>query len=79
MIPANNRPPRKSFDKVRGITGMAMGVFYFAIAYWVVYMEQIGQFNIGKTFSYLAAGLMVMYGAFRIFRGYRIYKGSAQQ
>jgi len=76
--PPNNRSPKKSIHKVRAITGMVMGLFYFFVAYWVVYMERIEQIHIGKTFSYLAATLMVLYGLFRIYRGYLILKNEAK-
>lgn len=69
----NNRP-KKSLNKARGLAGMGMGVFYLFVAVWVVYMENVGQFNIGKTFSYLVGALMTFYGIFRIYRGQRIYK-----
>lgn len=53
---------------------MAMGLFYFFVAYWVIHLEEIGQINVGTTFSYVAAGLMAVYGLFRIYRGYVILK-----
>lgn len=77
MNNSSSEPPqRKSYNKIRGYTGMGMGLFYFFVAYWVVYMEQIGKIEIGATFSYIAAALMVMYGLFRIYRGYTILRNS---
>lgn len=69
----NNR--RKSFNRVRGIMGLSMGIIYLIIAVGVVYFEQKGQINIGKTLSYMIGGLMFFYGIFRIYRGYKQIKG----
>lgn len=79
LQPQNNREPKKPLNKVRGYSGMVMGLFYFFIAYWVIHLEQIGQIHIGRPFSYLAAGLMAAYGLFRIYRGFIILKNENQQ
>ena len=72
--PENNKTPKKSLLKVRGYSGMVMGLFYFFVAYWVIHLEKIGQIHIGTTFSYLAAALMALYGLFRIYRGFKLLK-----
>lgn len=66
---------KKSFDNIRGIMGMSMGVIYLIIAACVVYFERIKQIDIGEVFSYIVAGLMAAYGIFRIYRGYKMMKG----
>lgn len=66
---------KKSFNSVRGIMGMSMGVIYLIIAVCVVYFEKIHQIDIGEIFSYMAGGLMAAYGIFRIYRGYKMMKG----
>lgn len=66
---------KKSFNNIRGIMGMSMGVIYLVIACCVVYFEKIHQINIGETFSYIVAGLMAGYGIFRIYRGFKQMKG----
>lgn len=60
---------RRSLEKMKGFTGISMGVFYIAIAVLVVYFEKAGRIHIGSTFSYLVSALMAAYGAFRIYRG----------
>lgn len=72
--PGNNRQ-RKSFDHIRGIMGMSMGVIYLIIALAVIYMQRAKQINIGDTLSYIIAALMAAYGIFRIYRGYKQMKG----
>ena len=68
---------RTSFNKIRGYTGMGMGVIYLIIAACVVYFEKVKQIDIGEVFSYIVAGLMAGYGIFRIYRGYKMMKGEA--
>jgi hypothetical protein len=70
-----NRNSRQSFNKIRGMMGMAMGLIYIVIACCVVYFEKIKQIDIGETFSYIVAGLMAGYGIFRIYRGLKQMKG----
>ncbi len=72
--PDNNRQ-RKSFDQIRGIMGISMGVIYVIIAFAVVYMQRAKQINIGDTLSYIIAALMAAYGIFRMYRGYKQMKG----
>ena len=66
---------RKSFNNIRGVMGMSMGVIYIVIACCVVYFERIHQIDIGETFSYIVAGLMAAYGIFRIYRGFKQMRG----
>lgn len=72
--PDNNRQ-RKSFDNIRGIMGMSMGVIYVIISFAVVYMQKAKQINIGDTLSYIIAALMAAYGIFRIYRGFKQMRG----
>jgi len=67
---------RNSMNNVRGIMGMTMGVIYVALAVAVIYFQRSGQIlQDQQTLSYLIAGLMVGYGIFRVYRGYKIFKG----
>jgi len=71
------RPDRRnSMNNVRGIMGMAMGVIYVVLAFAVVYFQRSGQIlQDQQTLSFVIAGLMVGYGIFRVYRGYKIFKG----
>ena len=71
----DNYRQRKSFDHIRCIMGISMGVIYVIIAFAVVYMQRAKQINIGDTLSYIIAGLMAAYGIFRMYRGYKQMKG----
>jgi hypothetical protein len=67
---------RSSFNKVRGYTGMSMGVIYLIIAGFIVNFAKADPFHLrtGTGISYLIAGLMGAYGIFRIYRGYKMSK-----
>jgi len=75
MSTSNAQKRRNQFDRLRGLTGMAMGGFYILLGFLVGYSEQIDFFEIGGL-SYLVAGLMVLYGVFRIYRGWNIRKNA---
>lgn len=66
---------KKSFNSVRGIMGISMGLIYVIIAVLVIYFQRSGQLNIGATISYIIAGLMAGYGIFRVYRGYKQMTG----
>lgn len=66
---------RQNMNNARGIAGMAMGILYIVIAFFVVYFEQKKQIDIGAGLSYVLGGIMVLYGIFRMYRGYKMMKG----
>ncbi|RYZ36845.1 MAG: hypothetical protein EOP49_32240 [Sphingobacteriales bacterium] len=67
---------KKSFDNVRGIMGMSMGVIYCIIAAALVYMKSKGELaDLDRILVYALAGLMGAYGLFRIYRGFKMSKG----
>ena len=73
--------PRKnhknSFDKVRGITGMAMGIVYIMAAFMVVFAEKHRMIDIGITTAFIIGILAFLYGIFRIYRGWKINRNAA--
>lgn len=69
---------KKSFDQVRGIMGLSMGVIYCIIGACLIYFKSQGQLqNLDQILVYAIAGLMAAYGIFRIYRGYKMMKGEA--
>lgn len=66
---------RQSFHKMRGYTGMAMGVIYLIIAGFILNFAKVDPMHIGTGISYVVGGLMAAYGIFRIYRGYKLSKG----
>lgn len=67
-----SKPRQNQMDKVRSLTGMAMGVVYIFVAAFLVFANQKKMLNLGDTTSYLVASLAVLYGLFRIWRGWQI-------
>lgn len=66
---------KKNFDKMRGYAGMGMGAIYLIIAITMLVYAKVDPFHIGAGISYVVAGLMIAYGVFRIYRGYKLSKG----
>ncbi len=67
---------RASFHKMRGYTGIAMGVIYLIIAGFIFNFAKVDPLHVGTGISYAISGLMAAYGVFRIYRGYKISKDS---
>jgi hypothetical protein len=67
---------KKSMDNARGIMGITMGVLYCFIGSVMIYFKSAGEFQqVDKMVVYALAGLMIAYGLFRIYRGYKMTKG----
>ena len=66
---------RKNFDKMRGYAGMGMGAIYLIIAITILTYAKVDPFHIGTGISYVVSALMLAYGIFRIYRGYKLSKG----
>ena len=71
----NNRP-QGPMTKARGIGSIVMGILYFAMSYVVIVFQNEGKIQIGQTFSYIAAGFLIFYGIFRIYRGWNMLKNA---
>ncbi|KAA5533650.1 hypothetical protein F0919_14025 [Taibaiella lutea] len=66
---------KKNFDKMRGYAGMGMGAVYLIIGITILTYSKVDPFHIGTGISYVVSGLMLAYGIFRIYRGYKLSKG----
>ncbi len=55
---------------------IAMGILYLAIGSAVMYLKYFGAFELPIGLAYLLGGLMLVYGTFRIWRGWRDLKMS---
>lgn len=76
-----NQQPRKKelgkrMDKVRGLTGMAMGIVYIVVGVLIILAEQKKMLQLGTTLSWMLGLLAVLYGLFRIWRGWQIRKNA---
>ena len=50
---------------------IVMGLVLIALAYAVVHFHRFGTLELSNTTSYTLAGIMTVYGLFRIWRGTR--------
>lgn len=73
------KPRSNQMDKVRGLTGVAMGLVYVFVGVFMVFANQKKILQLGATTAWLVASLSVIYGLFRIWRGWQIRKKSTQQ
>lgn len=71
--------PRKRpnpIEKARGLTGMAMGIIYILVGIFMFVANQKKMLHLGNTFTYIAASLVILYGGFRVWRGWYIRKNA---
>jgi uncharacterized membrane protein HdeD (DUF308 family) len=66
---------KKSMNNARGIMGLSMGVVYCIFGSFLIYFKSLGQFEqVDKTVVYALAGLMIAYGIFRVYRGFKMMR-----
>jgi len=67
-------------DKMRGLTGMAMGVIYILVGIFMLVAEN-KLFNLGNddVLTYLIASVAILYGLFRIWRGWTMRKNAGRR
>lgn len=58
---------------MRSVVDYTMGVIYLAASYAFIFAEKIGlnMISFPKSFRYVFGGICAVYGAWRIYRGYR--------
>ena len=58
---------------MRSILDFTMGALYLAAAFFLFFSEKMGIEinNFDKSFRYIFGGICALYGAWRIYRGYR--------
>lgn len=66
--------PRHGYNRFRATMHICMGILYAILGSVVIYLQQFGAVALAKPLAYTAGGLMIIYGAFRIWRGYRDIK-----
>lgn len=71
MAEGNKDGRTKRYVMMRSIMDFGMGFLYVAVAAFLTFSDKLG-FNLAfppKPFSYIFAGLCLLYGGFRIYRG----------
>lgn len=64
---------QKAYANRRAVMDYGMGLIYTAMGLFFLFSDQLGvelEFPT-KPFSYIFAGLCLLYGGFRIYRGYK--------
>ncbi len=58
------------------IADMAMGALYVVFGCWILVVKKFGNFELTGTLAYCMIGLLLVYGGFRLYRGFSAYKAS---
>ncbi|HVM88942.1 MAG TPA: hypothetical protein VMT76_12205 [Puia sp.] len=62
----------KGYILMRAIMDYGMGVLIFFLGIFFMFSKQLGfAFNVDNFYRYFFAGLCMLYGGFRIYRGYK--------
>ncbi len=63
----------RNFSTMRSILDYTMGVLYIAAAAFLFFAEKMGleMVNFDKSFRYIFGSICLMYGFWRLYRGYR--------
>jgi hypothetical protein len=66
----NNR--RKQYSMMRSILDYGMGGLILLFGFFFLFSEKLGfEFEMEPFFKYFFSGLCIVYGAWRIYRGYQ--------
>lgn len=55
--------------RFRATMHIAMGVLYLVLGVSIIYMKAFGTLDLDPPWPYVVGGLMMLYGAFRLWRG----------
>ena len=72
MSSSNRERTNQKFRAGRHIT---MGIILFALGYALAQYHRFGTIELSSLVSYSLAGIMFIYGLFRIWRGIKDWKG----
>jgi hypothetical protein len=70
----NDAPDKrtKGYILMRAIMDYGMGVLIFFLGIFFMFSKQMGfDFNVENFYRYFFAGLCMLYGGFRVYRGYK--------
>ena len=56
-------------ERIQTSLHLAMGVVYLIMGSVVIYIKAFGTLDLPTNFAYVLGGLMIAYGAFRLWRG----------
>lgn len=61
--------------RFRSTLNLVMGTIYLLLGGVVIYMKYFGTMELGTGMAYGLGGLMIVYGLFRLWRGFQDIKG----
>ncbi len=69
----NSEQRNRRYANMRSIKDYGMGLIYYAIGFVMFFPEKVGldMVDFDKLFRYMFGGIAVMYGSWRIYRGYK--------
>ncbi len=72
-MPADQQDKRrKQHSQMRSIKDYGMGILILGFGFFFLFSEQLGyNFDMEPFFKYFFSGLCIIYGAWRIYRGYQ--------
>lgn len=57
-------------SRFRSILNISMGIIYLILGGVVIYTKYFGTMELGNGIRYALGGLMIVYGLFRLWRGF---------
>lgn len=67
----------RSYARMRGTIHLSMGIVYLLLGAFVLWKGK-ESFNLETTFAYPLGGLMILYGIYRVYRGWQRMTGKAE-
>jgi hypothetical protein len=65
---------QNSTIRFRATMHLGMGAMYIVFGIIIMYVKAFGTLELPTTFAYVLSGFMILYGAFRIWRGLADFK-----
>lgn len=66
---SSDNKPRSNYEKMQIPLHFGMGSIYVIFGLLVVYVKYFGSMSLSAGIAYALGGIMLIYGAFRIWRG----------
>lgn len=67
----SERPERSNtYERMKGTLHLTMGVFYLMAGTLVLYIKYFGAMELSAGVAYTLGTMMIVYGAFRVWRGF---------
>jgi hypothetical protein len=62
----------RSYTLMRSVVDYTMAILYLGVGLFLFFPEKVGfELDFDKTFRYIFGSICILYGAFRLYRGFR--------